>query len=156
MVREKIENLLEKRFEEDDFSDCFVTEIKQNNTKLEVYVDSDDNMSFDKCTKISRFLESHLDENGWLGEAYTLEVSSPGSTKPLVNIRQYPKHIGRKVEVKTTEGEKFKGELVEVKDETISVFFIKTKKQGKKKIKTEITEVIAYDQIEEIKVKISF
>lgn len=156
MVKEKLEALLEEFFKDEEWNDCFVTEVKQNNTKVEVFVDSEDYLSLDKCRKISRFLESHLDEKQWLGEKYTLDVSSPGATNPLVNKRQYKKHIGRKVEVKWGEQEKTKGKFEKFENDVVFVSYTKTTKQGKKKIKEEITDEIPFEQIKEFKIKLSF
>ena len=74
-VKEQIINLLQERFEAEEFNDCFIVEINHNNSKLEVFVDSDSTMNFEKCRILSRHLEKEIDEHGWLGEKYTLEVS---------------------------------------------------------------------------------
>jgi len=102
-IIEQIIALLDKKFEEEDFNDCFLVEAHHNNSKLELFIDSDSNITFTKCRKISRYLESFIDENGWLGEKYTLDVSSPGITRPLKFKRQYVKNIGRKMEIKLKE-----------------------------------------------------
>ena len=101
MIVEKITDLLDKKFTEEDFSDCFLVDIKAHaHNKIDVFIDSDSGVTFEKCQKISRYLERFIDENGWLGEKYVLEVSSPGISRPLKFKRQYAKNIGRKVEVK--------------------------------------------------------
>ena len=101
-INERIENLLTEKFNGDpDFADCFTVEISLKPGKLlEVFVDADGPMDFMRCQKLSRFLESHLDENNWLGETYTLEVSSPGIGRPLKFLRQFIKNVGRTVEIK--------------------------------------------------------
>ena len=101
MVESKIESLLEVKFQEEEFTDCFLIEVKLHaNKKLDVFIDSDAGVTFEKCQKISRYLEQYLDEEGWLGDSYVLEVSSPGISRPLKLLRQYPRNIGRKVEVR--------------------------------------------------------
>lgn len=152
----KITSLLETKFEEEFFNDCFLVEINQNNSKLEIFVDSDSNITFEKCRKISRYLEQHIDENGWLGEKYTLEVSSPGITRPLLFKRQYAKNIGRKLEVKLKDEGKQKGVLVNVTDEAIHLEEKVRVKEGKKKVNKILTHEIAYENIEKAIVKISF
>lgn len=156
MLEENIQKLLEKRFEEEDLQDCFITEIRLNGGKLEVFVDSDEHISFDTCRVISRFIESILDEKLWLGESYTLDVSSPGATKPLVNIRQYPKHVGRKVEVKTVEGEKYIGKFSKFEHDTVYVTYTETRKEKKKKIREEVEQAIPFESIKSCRIKISF
>ena len=63
MVERKIEQLLLKKFEEEEYSDCYIIEVLQNNIKLQIFLDSDSNMDFTKCRKISRYLEEQIDEN---------------------------------------------------------------------------------------------
>ena len=156
VVEAKITDLLEQKFKEEEFNDCFLVDLKLNNTKLEVYIDSDTGISFDTCRRISRYLEAYLDEEGWLGEKYTLEVSSPGATRPLTMKRQYPKHVGRKLEVSTLDDNKKEGTLIKVDEDSITLSAKVRIKEGKRK-KTEVVESeIPFDQIVKAKIKISF
>jgi ribosome maturation factor RimP len=155
-VREQIIALLEEKFQEEAFDDCFVVEVNQNNSKLEVFVDSDSNMTFQKCQKLSRYLEQHIEERGWMGEKYVLEVSSPGITRPLKFKRQYAKNIGRKMEIKTIGGEKYAGMLAKVDDSKVYLEEKTRVKEGKKKVNKLLTHEINFDQVEKATVKISF
>lgn len=157
MIEEKIKDLLDKKLEEPDFEDCFLIEIEMKGEKrLEIYLDSDEGISFDKCQKVSRYLEAHIDEENWLGEKYTLEVSSPGVKRPLKFQRQFPKHIGRKLEVKTKAGDKVEGQLTEVTESHIALFWKERIKEGKKKKNVEFKREIPFDDIDKAIVKISF
>lgn len=159
VIEEKTRDLLEKKYEEEDYKDCFTVEVKYNTTnkKLQVFVDSDSGMTFRKCQRVSRYLESFIDEESWMGEKYTLEVSSPGVDRPLVLPRQYKKNLGRRLEVEVKEEDKkYKGELIKADEEQIVLAFEKTRKQGKKKIKESVEMEIPYDQIKKAIVKISF
>ena len=113
----RIEQLLAEKFSTDaDFNDCFLVETKLGAGKLlEVFVDSDGPMDFKRCQRISRFLEADLDEHKWLGEEYTLEVSSPGIGRPLKFARQYVKNIGRTVEITLLDGSVETGVLTTAK-----------------------------------------
>lgn len=156
MIEEKLLGLLEEKFQEEEFQDFFSIEVKHHlNNKVEVYLDSDSGVTFRSCQKISRFLESYIDENDWLGEKYTLEVSSPGIERSLLMPRQYPKHIGRKVEVKHGE-EKTEGKLTEVTDLGITLTYKERIKEGKKKRTEIINKKIAFEEITRAKIKISF
>lgn len=156
MIEQKIPELLEEKFQEPGFTDFFLVELKVGiNNKVEVFVDSDSSVTFERCQKISRFLEAYIDEEGWLGEKYTLEVSSPGITRPLKFVRQYVKNIGRKVEVKTAE-QKLTGKLIAANEETITIESDERVKVGKKKIKQKVQTEIPMAQIEKTIVKISF
>jgi len=157
VIEEKINKLLNEKFEEPDFADCFMIDIElKGEHRLEVYLDSDTGISFAKCQRISRHLEAHLDEEQWLGPKYTLEVSSPGTKRPLKYQRQYPKHVGRKLEVKTKEGDKLVGVLMEVNEDQIKLAWKERIKEGKKKKNIEVEREIPFDEIDKAIVKLSF
>ncbi|WP_116108528.1 ribosome maturation factor RimP [Lewinella sp. IMCC34191] len=156
-MEEKITNLLETYFEtEEEFRDCFVVDVHHANKKLEVFVDSDSGMTFAKCQRISRYLESYLDEQKPLGEEYVLDVSSPGVDRPLKFYRQYLKNVGRTLEVTTTDGDTFTGELKQATPTEIVLEAKQRIKEGKRK-KTVVEDIsIANDAIKKSIVKISF
>lgn len=159
LIEDKIQVLLEKLFadEEENFQHCFLVQIKAGtNNKVEVFVDSDTGIKFSECQKISRYLEGFIDEAGWLGEKYTLDVSSPGIMNPLLLKRQYPKNIGRRMEVVDIAGVKQEGELVEVLEEAIVLEDEVKEKVGKKNVKKLVRAEIPFDQINKATVQISF
>jgi ribosome maturation factor RimP len=152
-----IANLLERYFElEEDLNDCYVVEIRQSNKTLDVFVDSDSGMTFAKCQRISRYLEGFLDEEKPLGEEYILNVSSPGVDRPLKFHRQYVKNVGRTLEVTTTDGEIYSGQLKQADPAEIVLEAKRRIKEGKRK-KTVVEDItIATDAIKKSIVKISF
>ncbi|MFK7806833.1 MAG: ribosome assembly cofactor RimP [Saprospiraceae bacterium] len=156
-MQSKVEKLLVEKFKEEEFGDCFLVAIEKNKgNKLEIFIDSDSGMTFQKCQRISRYLEQFIDEEKWLGEKYTLEVSSPGITRPLKFERQYRKNIGRAMIVKRNDGSKEEGTLKVVTETEITLEEKRRIKEGKKK-KTQIVETtIPFDDIREAKVKIVF
>lgn len=154
-MTEKIEKLLTKKFEEPDYSDCFLVDIQLSSSKkLEVFVDCDNGLTLDKCKLISRYLESFIDENKWLGEKYTIEVSSPGVSRPLTMHRQYLKNVGRDLQIVPVEGKKFEGKLLEVQEKEI-LMEVKTRVEGKKRMELKNVE-IPFSNIKKAKVKVSF
>lgn len=156
MLEKKLEKLIDRAINKLEYEDVFLVELKVNNTKVEVFLDSDESVTFEKCRKISRKLEAELDEHQWLGEKYTLDVSSFGVGKPLKMTRQYLKNIGRDIEIKTGEKEKFKGELIDVDEEKVTIRFEETIKEGNKKKKVDTTLEILRSEIKEAKIKVSF
>ena len=156
-IEEKINLLLTEKFQEEDFKDFFLVGIElHKNNKLDVFIDSDSGLPLDKCRQISRYLESYLDEEQWLGEKYTLEVSSPGLTRPLKLKRQYAKNIGRSLEVTLTDGTVKTAELKAVDDEGIQVEETVVVKEGKKKKKMVVQTDLHFDNIKKALVVISF
>ena len=57
-------------------------------------------VSSDDCVRASRALEQALEERGLVGPAYTLEVSSPGSDRPLRTAADWARFRGERVKVK--------------------------------------------------------
>ncbi len=157
LVEEKICDLLDEKFQEEGFEDCFLIELKLYPTnKLEVFIDADSGLTLEKCRSISRYLENYLDTEGVLGEKYTLEVSSPGIDRPLKLTRQYQKNIGRQVEVTLADGSKETGTLDAVSEEAIVLHQEEKKKEGKKNIKIEKKNQIPFESIRQTLVKVSF
>lgn len=54
-------------------------------------------VTVDECARVSRALESELDEREDLADSYILEVSSPGVERPLRRRRDFERSIGREV-----------------------------------------------------------
>lgn len=88
-------------------SDVFVLDVvmKGGNggPNLEVSVDTDAGVTVDQLSAFSRELGFALDTADLIDGHYELTVSSPGATKPLALPRQYPRHVGKPLEVKLRE-----------------------------------------------------
>ena len=156
---ERIKELVEEKFQLDSeiFADCFLVEIKQKGSnKVEVFIDSDSGISFFQCQKMSRHIEASLDENKWLGEKYTLDVSSPGVGKPLKLVRQFKKNVGRDLEVRRKDEKPITGELISAGDESFVIQREEIEKEGKKKIKKMVEYSFEYEAIDSALVKIRF
>lgn len=116
-----ITSLLEEKFKESNFRDCFLVDLEmKSDKKLSVFIDSEKGITFEECRSISRYLEERIEESGEMSRNYTLEVSSPGADRPLVFLKQYPKHIGRNMVVKTELGS-HEGKLLEVGSDFIVI-----------------------------------
>ena len=156
MLNSEIEKLVEKGLAELEFTDTYLIDVKVKNIKIEVFLDSDDAISFLKCQKLSRWLEAILDENKSFGENYTLEVSSAGVGSPLKFLRQYTKNIGRIIDIKHGDGQNVRGVLKKVEENLIFVEYEIKVKEGKKNKKVMQTDIIKFEDIIESKIKISF
>ncbi|MDA0986344.1 MAG: hypothetical protein O3A55_01850 [Bacteroidetes bacterium] len=81
---------------------------------IEVYIDTEKGITIDECSKIGIEIQSVLNKNyPW---QYRLEVSSPGLDKPLKDIRQYKRHIGKNIKISFEEYKLEKIEIGEIKD----------------------------------------
>jgi len=127
----KITEIVDFFFEDPTYVDYYLVEVKVNkhSSKVEVYIDGDQGVSFGICRKVSRAIEAHLDESNYNDGKYTLDVSSPGLSNPLRMNRQYVKNIGREIKVDTITGEVVKGELRSVDAGKIVIFTSKKKKK---------------------------
>lgn len=131
--RAKIAEVLEPFLEDGRFFVCDVqVSPSRLKPKVTVLLDSDAGITIDECAEISRKLGHRLEELNWFEGAYTLEVSSPGVDFPLTSRRQYPKHVGRQLQVTLRDGSTRTGTLQEVGAETLTV--VEAPPKGKKKV----------------------
>jgi ribosome maturation factor RimP len=99
--------------------------------KIAILVDSDEGITIQECTSISRRLAKQLEELEVFSEAYTLEVSSPGLDQPLILPRQYQKNVGRNLKVTLKSGEIVSGKLSEAGPDKIKITLPEPKKKPK-------------------------
>ncbi len=68
---------------------------------LRAYIDKEGGVDINDCVAVSRVLSDKLDEEDFIDEAYTLEVSSPGLGRTLKKDKHLEKSLGEEVEIKT-------------------------------------------------------
>ncbi len=136
--------------------DVFLVEFKMSpQNEVELIIDGDEGISVDDCLQLSRQVENNVDRED---EDYALKVSSYGISNPLINERQFKKNVGRKIKLTTEEGEKYKGTLSQADDNGVTVTWKERvpKEVGKGKVTKEFNETIAYNNIKQAKIVISF
>jgi ribosome maturation factor RimP len=74
------------------------------NERFCVYVDAPGGVDHALCERVSAALRPYLDR-------YSIEVSSPGSDRPLRTQAHFERAVGRQVKVKTAE-RRFRGEVL--------------------------------------------
>ena len=68
---------------------------------LTVYIDKEGGVDLNTCEAFHRAIDEPLDSlDPTFGEAYTLNVSSPGVDRPFKTDKDFSRAIGKKVEVK--------------------------------------------------------
>ena len=141
--------------ETEDFRDCMLVDVVvSGHHKIEVYLDSDTGMTFQKCQRFSRVLEGMIEASSQFGEKYVLEVSSPGPKRPMKQMRQYPKHIGRTLEITMKDGGMRKGVLQSVTEDRITLEVMRKTENKKKKEKG--LEEIPFSEIDHAVVTFPF
>ena len=89
---------------------------------IEVFIDSEGNVSAEDCAGISRELKVKLDSLLANESNYRLDVSSPGVDRPLKFLKQFPKHVNRNFEISyksNNETKKISGKLLRVDGEEL-------------------------------------
>ena len=123
------------------------------NNKIEIYADGMVNITIDQCAVISRHIENYLETNGYVGEKYTLEVSSPGMDQPLKVNQQFEKQKGKMVDVVLKNGNKITGTLADFDGEKIGITELVKQKD---KTETEVQHSFAFGEIKSVKKHFNF
>ncbi|MDC3350936.1 ribosome assembly cofactor RimP [Flavobacteriaceae bacterium] len=154
MFRDKVKELLEECLEQRPDLFLIDFEILEIN-KIRIVIDGDKGVLVEDCMFVSRGIEHNLDREEY---DFSLEVSSSGATTPLTHSRQYQKHIGRTLEVRTLENKKFEAVLKSASESDILLEWKarEPKPIGKGKVTVQKKATLLYDEIGEAKVKILF
>lgn len=85
---------------------------------LRIYIDHPDGVDLGMCERVTNQLRDLL-------ATYALEVSSPGSDRPLTKPEHYRRYLGRRVRVRATEAiegrRNFTGTLTDADGESVSL-----------------------------------
>ncbi len=73
--------------------------VKEKDWYLRVFIDKPEGIGIEDCQALSEKLETRLDEQDVVPEAYMLEVSSPGLDRVLKKPRDFEREKGKAVEV---------------------------------------------------------
>ena len=147
-IKDLIQGVLEEELQK---TDCFLVGVKSNesDTHFKFFIDGEEGVGIKVIGKLSRAVSAVLDETDTGDQAFKYEISSPGVENPMVDKRQYPKHIGRSLIVVLNDGNSVEGELLLVTEGAIELS-IKMGKNKKEK------RVIPFDNIKNSTVQISF
>ena len=162
ITKDLVRKLAEERIMERD-ERIFIVDLSispSNIIRLEIDK-TEGNVTIEDCVSVSRNVEHNLDREA---VDFELHVSSAGIDKPLRVFKQYPKNIGRDLEVVTKDKIKKTGTLVEVDEQKLVL--MSTEKRPvlnadgtphpKKKEVVEIKEEVMFSNIKEAKIVISF
>lgn len=85
---------------------------------LRLFIDHPEGVTLALCERVSRQL-------GELRERYALEVSSPGTERPLSKPQHFRRYLGRRARVRTRDAvdghASFTGELVGASDDEVTI-----------------------------------
>ncbi|MBC6366289.1 ribosome maturation factor RimP [Algoriphagus sp. AK58] len=153
-LKQTIQELVDKHLPDQSH---FVVEVKMEEkagkTRLLILIDADQGLTIDSCALVSRAVSEELEAKDLIGQAYVLEVSSPGLDYPLSSRRQYLKNLDRELKVLLSSGSELTGKLLEVGESEIKLL-VKKKEKGKKATEEEM--VVPFEQIKKSIVQVSF
>lgn len=103
---------------------------------VQVVVDSESAIDLDAVASVSRNLDRQLEELELFGEqAFTLEVTTRGTDKPLTLPRHFVRNIGRLAKFQLTDGSEFEGRIETVAEAAVTA-------SGREIALSQITEAI--------------
>ena len=83
---------------------------------LRLYIDKEGGVTLEDCTHVSHEINRHLDVEDFIFAPYTLEVSSPGLSRPLKTEKDFLKYRNHRIKVMTCDPiekrRQFKGTLL--------------------------------------------
>lgn len=122
----KTEKLLEPITTENGLETVDVEYVKEGaDWYLRAYIDKPEGVNINDCELVSRALEEKLDAEDFIKDAYILEVSSPGLTRPLKKEKDYKRNLGKLVEIRTykpfEKRKEFVGELKAYDNDKVTI-----------------------------------
>lgn len=90
--------------------DDVVVDIRTSPARIQVIADGDTPLNLDAVAELSRSASALLDDLD-TGQAYLLEVSSPGVDRPLTAEKHFRRARGRRVELSLADGSTVTGRL---------------------------------------------
>jgi len=102
-MRQKIFQLAEQVAEEQEVELFGIELLGKGNLLLRVFIDKDAGITLNDCERFSKSLGIVLDVENPIPGSYTLEVSSPGLDRPLRDLKDYEKNMGKLVRIITRE-----------------------------------------------------
>jgi ribosome maturation factor RimP len=125
-ITQKIMGLVEPIVRE-EFLELVDVELHSSGKRwaLRIYIDKEGGVTIGDCERISREVGRTLDVEEVIDHPYTLEVSSPGLTRPLKKKRDFERYAGKMVRVITSslldDRNDFRGEIGSVTEEEVEI-----------------------------------
>ncbi len=92
---------------------------------LRIYIDKEGGVTIADCETVSRELGRILDVEDFIEYVYTLEVSSPGITRPLKKMEDFEKNKGKLCKIITKEQlygkNDFEGEIIKTYEDKVEI-----------------------------------
>ena len=125
-IIEKVENVLSPILA-DESIELVEVEFKTAGKRwmLRIFIDKEGGVTIADCEKVNRELGRILDVEDFIDHPYTLEVSSPGLTRPLKKTEDFARYKGKLCRIVTKERiddkTEFRGKIVDVMDDKVEI-----------------------------------
>lgn len=125
-IIEKLENVLNPILA-DESIELVEVEFKPSGKRwmLRIFIDKEGGVTIADCEKVNRELGRILDVEDFIDHPYTLEVSSPGLTRPLKKTEDFARYKGKLCRIVTKERiddkTEFRGKIVDVMDDKVEI-----------------------------------
>ncbi len=148
-----VKTLVEEWLKDNEY---FLVDVMQtSDDRIVVEIDHADGVWIEDCADLSRFLQEKLGEEL---DDYELEVGSAGLGQPFKVAQQYLNHVGKTVEVQTSDGKKVQGVLTKVDGDKFTVT-VKEKQriEGKKRpVMVDVDKEFSMDEVKSTKYLLAF
>lgn len=92
---------------------------------LRTYIDKEGGVTVNDCETVAREMNVLLDENDFISDSYTFEVSSPGLGRPIKKEKDFVRNLNKEVEIRTYRAinrqKEFYGFLIAYDKETVTI-----------------------------------
>ncbi len=92
---------------------------------VRIFIDSDKGINLDDCQQVSSQISGILDVEDPIKGEYSLEISSPGTERPLFTVEHFEQFIGSAVALRfygmVEKRRKLKGNILAVEDGRITI-----------------------------------
>ena len=122
----KTEELILPILEKLDFDLVDVEYVKEGSIwYLRAYIDKEGGITINDCEAVARQMNELLDQEDFIPDSYTFEVSSPGLGRPLKKEKDFVRNMGKEVEIRTYRAidrcKEFSGTLTAYDKESVTI-----------------------------------
>jgi len=103
VIKNKVSRLAKQVAEEQEVELFDINLSGRDKLLLRVTIDKEGSVTLDDCERFSRSLEAILDVEDPIPVSYSLEVSSPGLDRPLRELKDFEKNVGKLARIITVE-----------------------------------------------------
>jgi ribosome maturation factor RimP len=103
VIKNKVSRLAKQVAEEQEVELFDIKLSGRDRLLLRVTIDKEGSVTLDDCERFSRSLEAILDVENPIPVSYSLEVSSPGLDRPLRELKDFEKNVGKLARIITVE-----------------------------------------------------